>query len=196
MSTLPSRFTELPVEISEWILLHLPGQDIIKMEAVCPSRICDNAVLILFHVAQVNRHFMDLVRSSPTLQYYCELFSAGLIDNSHPPWNLAERRKLCRKYVNRWTRTAKVVRRTHEIPTEPPTWTGEPRWSHMTALGEGLLSISHPYQYGGFKFLPFPPVASQHPVKGWSIPQFPFEVGHSAAYVPDNLLVVTELGGQ
>ena len=139
---------------------------------------------------------MDLVRSSPTLRCRRELFSAGLIDNPHHHWDLAERRKLCRQHVNKWTRTAKVVGRTHEISMERPTWTGAPRWSHMTALGGGLLSISHPYQYGGFKFLPFPPVLSQHPIEGWSIPQFPFEVGHSAAYAPDNLLVVTEQGKQ
>jgi len=31
----PTHFTELPTEVSERILLHLPAQDIIKMEAVC-----------------------------------------------------------------------------------------------------------------------------------------------------------------
>jgi len=34
MSAPVSHLTELPIEITEQILLHLPGQDIIKMEAV------------------------------------------------------------------------------------------------------------------------------------------------------------------
>ena len=34
MSALVSHFTDLPVEITERIFLHLPGQDIVKMEAV------------------------------------------------------------------------------------------------------------------------------------------------------------------
>jgi len=37
MSASLSRFTELPVKLAEQILLHLPGQDIIKMEAARPT---------------------------------------------------------------------------------------------------------------------------------------------------------------
>ena len=51
MSVSPSQFTELPAELSERILLHLPGQDIIKMEAVWQTLVCDDVVLTLCRMA-------------------------------------------------------------------------------------------------------------------------------------------------
>ena len=79
MSPSTSRLTELPVEILEKILLHLPGQDIIKIEAVrramvmtLPTRLCvdfsatrsrsvDNSETWLI----VHQHFGTDVNSSP-----------------------------------------------------------------------------------------------------------------------------------
>jgi len=48
-----SRLTDLPTEILEEILLHLPGQDIVKLEAVrCIVVIPDDSALTLvFHCA-------------------------------------------------------------------------------------------------------------------------------------------------
>ncbi|KAF9649089.1 hypothetical protein BDM02DRAFT_1993637 [Thelephora ganbajun] len=50
MSALVSHLSELPIETLEQIFLYLPGQDIIKMEAV-------------------SRRFRDVFRDSPALQY-------------------------------------------------------------------------------------------------------------------------------
>jgi len=48
MSALISRLTDLPTEILEEILLHLPGQDIVKLEAVrCIVVIQDDSALTL-----------------------------------------------------------------------------------------------------------------------------------------------------
>jgi hypothetical protein len=135
---------------------------------------------------------MDLVHRSPTLQYRRELFSAGLIDNPHHPCGLAERRKLCREYVNKWTGTAKVARKIHEVPVEHPTL----GWNHIAALGGDLFALHHPYRHDCFKVLHVPPGVSQRPVEGWSIPQFPFEVLCSTTYAPGNLLAVAERRGQ
>jgi hypothetical protein len=50
MSASPPHFTELPTEVSERILQHLPSQDIIKMEAVWPNLTCGDAVFTLCHM--------------------------------------------------------------------------------------------------------------------------------------------------
>lgn len=145
---------------------------------------------------QVSRHFTSLVRGSPILQYRCELFSAGLIDNSHHPYDLVERRKQCKEYVDKWTRTAnvvkKVVRSVHWVPVERPTLA----WNYSTVLGVDLLTFYHSSQPGRAKFIRVPPAANQPSVEGWIIPQIPFEVLHFAVYAPENLLAVVERRGQ
>ena len=169
MSVSPSRFTELPAEVSERILLHLPGQDIIKMEAVWQTLVCDDVVLTFCRMAEVSRYFLDLVHSSPTLQYRRELFSAGLTDYTLHPRGLAERRMLCKEHVDKWTGTAKVVRRVYNVPVGPQV-------NHGIALGGDLLALHQSYKYDCPKFLRVPPAVSQRSVEGWSVPRLPFEV--------------------
>jgi hypothetical protein len=118
MSTSSLCLTELPTELLEQILLRLPGQDIIKTEGVKPALSRDDVVLTLRTMIQVSQCFAGLIRGSSSLQYRRELFSAGLIDNSHNPRSLAERRKLCREYVDKWTGEVKVAKKTYRIPGE------------------------------------------------------------------------------
>ena len=189
MSASSSRITELSIEVLEHILLHLPGQDIIKMEAVRPTLLRDDAVLTLRTMPiQVSRCFAGLVRGSSILQYHRELFSAGLIDNSHHPCNLVERRKLCGEYANKWTGKVEAVKRTYQIPGEHPTIL-----NRVVTLGGDLLGLKEPHGEDFHQFLRIPPGGSQQPIEGWKHPQFPFHVWGSAAYPPADLLVVAEL---
>lgn len=188
MSTTSFGLAGLPTELSEQILLHLPGQDIIKMEAVRPALLCDDMALTLHTMTQVNRYFADLIRGSPILQYHRELFSAGLIDNPHHPCNLAERRKLCKEYVVKWTGKVEVVKRIYQVPGEPSLPPNQ-----AVALGGDLLALSRLRRDEHPQFLRVPPGASQRPIEGWKIPQFPFDPCEFAAYPPADLLVVAEL---
>ena len=188
MPTSSSRITELPIEVLEHILLHLPGQDIIKMEAVRPTLLRDDAVLTLRTMIQVSPRFADLVRSSSIIQYHRELFSAGLIDNPHHPCNLIERRKLCKEYADKWTGKLEVVKRTYRVPGEHPTML-----NRVVALGGDLLGLKEPDGRDFYQFLRVPPSGSQRSIKGWKPPKLPFYGWNSAAYSPADLLVVAEL---
>ena len=133
---------------------------------------------------------MGLVRGSPTLQYLCELCSAGLIDNPHHPCDLSERRRLCKEYVDKWTGTAKVVKKTVR-------WLhGVPNWNRITVLGGGLLTLYHSSQPGLAKLMRVPSATSQRLVERWTIPRLPFEVLHFTAYAPENLLAAVEQRGR
>ena len=137
---------------------------------------------------QVSRRFADLVRGSSILQYHRELFSAGLIDNPHHPCNLAERRKLCKQYVNKWTGKLEVEKRTHDVSGEHPAI-----FDRVVALGGDLLALGRPYTEDYYQFLRVPPGASQRPIEGWKLPQLPFHVLSFAAYPPADLLAVAEV---
>jgi hypothetical protein len=90
MSIPVSYLTALPTGILETVLLHLPGQDIIKTEATGRS-IAGESLLTLHCETRVNKRFRDLVRNSPALQDRSELFAIGLIDNPRYPCDFTER---------------------------------------------------------------------------------------------------------
>ncbi|KAF9782631.1 hypothetical protein BJ322DRAFT_165740 [Thelephora terrestris] len=168
MSVPLSYLTALPTEILETILLHLPGQDIIKTEAV-------------------NKRFRDLVRNSPALQHRSELFDIGLIDNPRYPCDFTERRRLCSRYTHKWTSAKDMVKTTHAFyPAKSSSWTTA-KYS-----GNGLF-VSYPWKDEGLTFLYVPPVTSQRPPKTWSIPQFSFRAASYAAYPPENVVAIAEL---
>jgi hypothetical protein len=62
-------------------------------------------------------------------------------------------------------------------------------WYAVTVLSKNLLA-SHPAEDRGFTFLRSPLKASEE----WSVPPLPFKVFGFAAYVPENVLAVAELG--
>ena len=189
MSVSSFSFTELPTELLEQMLSHLPGQGIIKMEAVGPTLLRDDVVLTLRTMPiQVSRRFADLVRGSSILQYHRELFSAGLIDNPNHPCNLVGRRKLCKEYVDKWTGKLGVVARTYHISGDY-----QAIFSRVVALGGDLLVLNRPYAWGYYHFLRVPSGVSQRPIGGWRLPSFPFNVLGSAVYPPADLFVVAEV---
>ena len=144
-------------------------------------------------MAQVSRRFMDLIRNSSTLQYRCELFSAGLIDNPCHPCYLTERRRLCKAYVDRWTgTTTKVMKNVCEVLVERPIL----GWNCIKTLVGDLLTLYKYSESNCLNFIRVPPAASQQPVEMWSIPPFPFKVLDFTAHAPDNLLAVAERRGQ
>jgi len=97
MAASMSRLPELPTEILEQVLLHLPGQDVVEIEAVrCVPVIPKDSALTFRWVIQVSRRFQDLTRDSPALQSKRALFSAGLVENSCSPSGFSQRRKLCK----------------------------------------------------------------------------------------------------
>ena len=138
---------------------------------------------------QVNRHIRDLVRNSPTLQHRCELFAVGLIDNPCCPRDLAERRKLREEYTRKWTcKSDTVVESTKGLP--PVQSVG---WVYADYFGDGYVA-SRSIERNGRTFLRIPPVASQKPVEGWTIPPFAYDVFDYAVYPPGNVLAVAERG--
>jgi hypothetical protein len=155
------------------------------MEAVRPALLRDDAVLTLRTMIQVSRCFAGLVRGSSSLQYHRELFSAGLIDNHHNSRSLAERRKLCREYVYKWTGEVEVAKRTYRIPGEHSTIL-----NRVMALEGDLLVFNRPHGVDYRQSLRFPPGAGQQPIEGWKLPQFDFPVRRSTVYPPANLLAV------
>jgi len=70
----------------------------------------------------------------------------------------------------------------HELPGE---------LSIVTTHGGDVIA-SYSIEDGSLSFLRLPPVASQLPIKRWSIPQFPFNPNAFAVYPPDNILAVAE----
>jgi len=186
MSAPAPHLTGLPAEILEHVLLHLPGQDIIKIEVVRRSFADPRKSLLTCCTIQVSRHFQSLIRNSPTLQYRRELFAAGLIDNPSNPCDLAERRKLCEEYARKWSGAATVVESTHKLPLDQYL-----RWGYSTALGRNLVA-SDSLPNDGLGFLYIPPVASGKPINRWSIPPFPFKSLGFAVYHPEDLLGVVE----
>lgn len=191
MFTSSFRFAKLPIEVLDQILSYLSGQDIIKMEAVRPTPLLDDPVLTLHTMIQVSRYFADLIRGSSVLQYHRELFSAGLIDNPYYPCNLAERRKLCKEYVDKWTGKVEVLKRSYQVPGEHSTALGR-----VVALGGGLLALNRFFREDCYQFLRVPPGTSQRPIERWKRPQLPFDVWCSAAYPPADLLVIAEPTGK
>jgi len=135
---------------------------------------------------QINQHFRALIRSSPTLQYRRELFTAGLIDNPSNPCDLAERRKLCEEYAHKWSNAATIVKSTRKLPPDQSSY-----WGYFVALGRNMVASDSPPNRG-FGFVYIPPVASGKPINGWTIPPFPFKVLCFVAYHPENLLGVVE----
>ena len=60
------------------------------------------------------------------------------------------------------------------------------------ALGGGLLA-SHIWQDHTLNFVRVPRAVNQKPIEWWTLPPFPFEIGHFAAHAPENLFVVAEI---
>ena len=184
MSTSTFRLTELPVEILEQVLMHLPGQDIIKMEVV-RYFLCD-AALTFRCIIQISRQFRDLIHDSPTLQYKRELFSAGLIENPRNPCDFAQHRKLYEEHERKWSYPARVVKTIHELPKELLLQ------QHFISIPGWSLIAYRNIEDGNLSFVHLPPAMSQRPIEWWRIPPLPFSVEVFAVYPPDNLLAVTE----
>jgi len=98
---------------------------------------------------------------------------------------LAERRKLREGYTRKWTGGPEVVKSTKELP--PGQSVG---WYTAEYLGNGYI-IRYPVK-NGITFLHIPPVASQKPVEGWSIPPFAYDVYGHTTYPPGNVIAVAE----
>jgi len=187
MSASVFRLAELPVEILEQVLLHLPIQDVIKGELVRSviAIPCD-AALTFRSIAQISRRFQELIHDSPTLQFKRELFSAGLIENPRNPCDFTQRRKLYEEYRRKWSNTGRVVKTTHQLPEELPLeryFTTTPGWN---------LIGYHDLENGNISFVRVPPPTSQRPIERWGLPPRPFKVKKFAVHPPDNLLAVVE----
>ena len=188
MSASAFSLTELPVETLEQVLLHLPGQDVIRVEVVwCVTAIPHGSRLTFLYMIQINRQFRELICDSPMLQYKRELFSAGLIENPCNPCDFAQRRKLFEEYKCRWSDVGRVVKTIHELPEDLS------RIHHsMETPGWNLIGYrSKSTGDGNISFVRIPPVTSQRPIERWN-PPLPFPVKGFAVYPPDNLLVVAE----
>lgn len=83
-----------------------------------------------------------------------------------------------------------MVKSTKKLPPSQPLARS---WVNAKYLGNGLLAPGS-VGPGGLAFLHVPPIASQKPVEGWTIPPFPFEIFGYAVYLPENVLAVAEQG--
>ena len=112
MSAPSSCLIELPTEILEKMFLHLPGQDIVKMEAVrsAAAIISDDSVLTLPCAAEVSRQFQDLTRNSPILRHKRNLFSAGLVEAPCNSRDFSQRRRLYEEHERKWSMRGKQQR--------------------------------------------------------------------------------------
>ena len=141
--------------------------------------------LLTCRLIQVNRYFRSLIHNSPILQYHCELFAAGLVDNPSNPCDLIERRKLCEEYARKWSDAATVVKSTYKLPLDQSS-------GCYTALGKNTVVSDSAPNHGGLDFLYIPPAASGKPIIEWTIPSFPFDVLCIGVYHPENVLGVVE----
>ena len=188
MSAPLPNLAELPVEVLEQILIRLPGQDIVKMEAVRRTTANFGRTFINFvRAIQVNRHLRDLIHNFPALHHRRELFATGLIDNPRCPCDLAQRRRLRERHAHRWSNAVSMV----ETPLKSPPGQSAHWLDNANYLGNGLLAVDSAEQ-NSITFLHIPPVASRKPVEGWSIPPFTFGISGYAAYPPENVLAVAE----
>ena len=185
MSASISRLSNLPIEILEQILLHLPGQDIVKMEGVRVFAISDDPLLTLRCAVQVSRHFQELTHNLSTIRYKRDLFSAGLVENLRSPCDFVQRRRQCKEHERKWSNAGRVVKAVHKLPQELLSQ------QYSTIHGGGLI-ISCDNQNNNLDFLRIPPVTSRKPIERWSIPPFPFYPVAFAVYPPDLILAVVE----
>ena len=174
----------LPIEILEQIFLHLPGQDVIKLEAVrCVIATLRDPALTFRCMVQISRQFQDLTRNSPTLRYQRDLFSASLVENHCVPCDFAQRRKLCEEHKRKWSGEGRVVKTVHGSPGGllPPT-----------RIFCRDLVASRSARDNGLHFFRILPGRSKESIEQWSIPPLPFNIRAFAAYSPNNVLVVAE----
>jgi hypothetical protein len=76
------------------------------------------------------------------------------------------------------------MKSVRKLPPNTPS-----HWLYAVIPGRNLLATWH---NDGISFLHIPPVASQKPVDGWSVPPFSFHVFDFAVYPPENILAVAE----
>jgi len=188
MSASTLRLSELPVEVLEQILVHLPGQDIVKVEVVRRVVVTSHdSALTSDFLLQVSRQFQDLTRNSPALRYKRDLFSAGLAENPRSPCDFAQRRKLCEEYDRKWSSAGRIVMTAHELPKELSFQ------RHSTTTHGGDLISSRNFRNGRLDFLHLPPATSHKPIKWWSTPPFPFHVAAYAIHPPCNIIAAAEV---
>lgn len=87
-----------------------------------------------------------------------------------------------------WTGDTDTIKSTKELP---PVQSVD--WVDAKYFGHGYLA-SGSRERNDLTFLHVPPIASEKPVEGWSIPSFTYKVFDYAAYPPENLLAVVERG--
>ena len=129
-----------------------------------------------------------LIHNLPTLQYRCNLFATGLIDNPSSPCDMAERRKLLEGYAHKWSNAVRAVKSTQKLP--PSQSAG---WNYAKYLGNGHL-VSYSMERDGLAFLHIPSVASRKPIECWSFPPTPFGIFDYAVYPPENLIAAADGG--
>lgn len=175
----------LPVEILEKIFLHLPGQDVIRLEAVwCVMTIPHDSALTFRCTIQISRRLQDLTRNSPTLRYRRDLFSVGLIENPYNPCGFVQRRKLCEEHKRKLTNVGRAVKTTHELSEEA--------FSGWGVILCGGLIASYDVRDNSLGLLRILPAASRKPIEWWCIPPFPSKVMAFGVYLPENILAVAE----
>ena len=169
MSASIFRLTELPIEILERMLLHLPNQDIIKMEVVrCVVTVPHDLALTLLCMVQISRQFQGLTRNSPTLQYQRDIFSAGLTENPSNSCDFSQRRKLCKEHEHKWFSAGKVTKTIHELSEEIISE------GSLIAVPDRNLIASPGRWDNSLSLLRVSPVTSRKPIEWWSIPPLPF----------------------
>jgi len=93
--------------------------------------------------------------------------------------------------MRRWSNTASLVKTIHELPPNRCS----SGWRAAKYCGNGLL-VAGPDTDTRIAFLLVPPVASNKPIEDWDIPSplLPGQISHRAAYLPENVIAVSEEG--
>jgi hypothetical protein len=104
------------------------------------------AVSDLVPCRRVNRHLNSIIDSSKLLQHHIDTAVAGVVDNSHLPLSLLERKDALARRQEAWdnfqpqrTATSKVSRM--EAQAKPPDLDGT--WLHVDPLREGYHVMEH-----------------------------------------------------
>lgn len=91
--------------------------------------------------------------------------------------------------MRRWSDATGFVKSTHELPPSQCS----SGWLTAKYSGNGLF-VAGSNNDTHVAFLLVPPVASQKPIEGWSIPSIslPGRISRREAYLPENVVAVSE----
>ena len=136
----------------------------------------------------MNRRFRDIIDGSHEMQYFIDLYAAGLeVGYQDPSLTLADRRKQLDRYRSHWDSLQWVEHRSLSIPF-PKNW----------ILEGGVVCFAFPPaaladRTTDYRFIQLPSVLRGIPLKEWTVHGLPNDFQKISLFPEEDLLVICSL---